>query len=225
MMYAKRAAFLLKLKRPCACISDCNAAIDINPDSAKAYRSRGKAHRYLGKWEEAHADLSKAQMLDFDDAVLDVVALVNERWKKINDRGTQQRLRSERIAKKKKEQEKKKAREEAQRRYEEQKKAEESFGGGFPGCFPGGMGGMGGGMGGMGMPAGMDPAMLQALMSDPELMQALSNPKFLTAMQDIMSNPANRAKYENDPEVMSLMNKFMQKMGGEFRRWFPRMFS
>merc|ERR1712137_880011 len=72
----------------------------------------------------------------------------------------------------------------------------------------------GGGMGGMGMPAGMDPAMLQALMSDPELMQALSNPKFLAAMQDIMSNPANKAKYENDEEVMSLMNKFMQKMGG-----------
>merc|ERR1712137_822278 len=184
MMYAKRAEFLMKLKRPCACISDCNAAIDINPDSGKAFRIRGKAHRCLGKWEEAHSDLSKAQMLDYDDGVLDVVAYVNERWKKISEKKTQQRLRSERIAKKKREQEKKKAREEAQKRYEEQKKAEEGFPGGFPGSFPGGMGGIGGGMGGMGMPAGMDPAMLQALMSDPELMQALSNPKFLTAMQD-----------------------------------------
>merc|ERR1719329_288083 len=79
--------------------------------------------------------------------------------------------------------------------------------------MPGGMGGMPGGMGG-GMPGGMDPAFLQGLMSDPELMQAFQNPKFMTAMQDTMSNPANMAKYQSDPEVMALINKVMGKMGG-----------
>merc|ERR1719323_418192 len=63
MMYAKRAEILLKLKRPCACISDCDAALEVNPDSAKAYRTRGKAHRKLGHWEEAHKVVVVVQLL------------------------------------------------------------------------------------------------------------------------------------------------------------------
>merc|ERR1719343_1783174 len=64
------------------------------------------------------------------------------------------------------------------------------------------------------MPGGIDPSMLQGLMSDPELMQAFSNPKFAAAMQDIMSNPGNIGKYQSDPEVMALMQKVMGKFGG-----------
>merc|ERR1719148_43750 len=84
--------------------------------------------------------------------------------------------------------------------------------GGMPG-MPGGMGGMPGGMGGM--PGGIDPSLLQGLMSDPELMQAFSNPKVAAAMQEIMSNPGNIGKYQSDPEIMGLMTKLMGKMGGE----------
>merc|ERR1719401_980025 len=65
-----------------------------------------------------------------------------------------------------------------------------------------------------GMPGGMNPAFLQAKMSDPELMTAFSNPKVMEAMQEIMQNPANMAKYEKDPEMMALMQKIMAKMGG-----------
>merc|ERR1711972_426589 len=54
MMYAKRADILLKLKRPNAAIADCTAALEINPDSGKAFRMRGKAHRFLGHWAQAH---------------------------------------------------------------------------------------------------------------------------------------------------------------------------
>merc|ERR1719247_3408851 len=50
MMFAKRADILLKLKRPCACIADCDAAIEVNPDSAKAFRLRGKAYRKICNW-------------------------------------------------------------------------------------------------------------------------------------------------------------------------------
>lgn len=64
MMYAKRADMLLKMKRPCACIADCDAALEVNPDSAKAFRIRGKAHRKLGHWEQAHNDIAVAQKLD-----------------------------------------------------------------------------------------------------------------------------------------------------------------
>mmetsp|Transcript_141454 Transcript_141454/g.451755 ORF Transcript_141454/g.451755 Transcript_141454/m.451755 type:complete len:112 (+) Transcript_141454:1-336(+) len=70
-------------------------------------------------------------------------------------------------------------------------------------------------MGGMGgMPGGIDPSMLSGLMSDPELMQAFSNPKMMAAMQDIMSNPGNIGKYQGDPEIMALMQKVMKSFGG-----------
>jgi suppressor of tumorigenicity protein 13 len=234
MMYAKRAEMLLKLKKPCAAIASADAAIEVNPDSAKSLRARGKAHRLLGHWEKAHLDLSTAQKLDFDDATDDLHKFVGERYKKIALIKNRNRMRAE----KRKVAEMKRKRAEAVRIYEEQKKAE-AEGGGFPGGFPagmegmfgpggmpagmegmfGGMGGMPGGMGGMpggmpGMPAGMDPNLLQGLMSDPELLAALSDPKMMAAMQDIMSNPANMSKYQSDPEMMGLMQKLMSKMGG-----------
>mmetsp|Transcript_39402 Transcript_39402/g.112478 ORF Transcript_39402/g.112478 Transcript_39402/m.112478 type:complete len:449 (+) Transcript_39402:58-1404(+) len=233
MMYAKRAELLLKLKRPNACIADCTAAIGVNPDSGKAYRIRGKAHRRLGHWEDAHKDLSMGQKLDFDDDTIDIQKLVADKFKKISERQTRIRLREERIAKKRKEADYKRRKAEAHRAYEEAKKAEAEdqggFGGfpggmpgGFPGGFPGmpggmpgGFPGMPGGMGGMGgMPGGLDPSMLQGLLSDPDLMAAFQNPKIAQAMQDIMSNPANVAKYQDDPDVMRLFNKMMSKMGG-----------
>ena len=37
----------VKLQKPNAAIRDCDKAIQINPDSAQAYRQRGKAHRYV----------------------------------------------------------------------------------------------------------------------------------------------------------------------------------
>ena len=63
---ANRAECLLKLKKPCAAISDCTAALSLNPDSAKALKCRGKCYRYLGKWEEANLDISAAQRIDYD---------------------------------------------------------------------------------------------------------------------------------------------------------------
>uniref|UniRef100_A0A0K0CXF8 TPR_REGION domain-containing protein n=1 Tax=Angiostrongylus cantonensis TaxID=6313 RepID=A0A0K0CXF8_ANGCA len=67
MLHAKRASVLLKLKRPMAAIADCDKAISINPDSAQAYKFRGRAYRLLGKWVEAHTDLATACKLDYDD--------------------------------------------------------------------------------------------------------------------------------------------------------------
>merc|ERR1711972_428067 len=92
MLYAKRADLLLKLKRPNACIADTTAAIEINPDSAKAYRIRGKAHRKLGHWEEAHKDLSTAQSIDFDDDVVDMQKFVDAKWKKIAEKKKQEEV-------------------------------------------------------------------------------------------------------------------------------------
>lgn len=76
MVYAKRAEVLLNLKRPNACIADCTAAISVNPNNGKAYRTRGKAQRALGHWKNAHKDLSNGQQLDFDDDTVEMQTLV-----------------------------------------------------------------------------------------------------------------------------------------------------
>merc|ERR1719158_564298 len=89
--------------------------------------------------------------------------------------------------------------------------------GGMPnmGGMPGGMGGMPGGMGGMpGGMGGMDPNFINGLMSDPDLQAAMGNPKVMAAMQDVMKNPGNIGKYQNDPETMGHLMKIMQKFGG-----------
>jgi len=53
--------------------------LQINPDSAKGYKSRGIARSMLGHWEEAAKDLHLASTIDYDDeikAVLKKVASV-----------------------------------------------------------------------------------------------------------------------------------------------------
>jgi suppressor of tumorigenicity protein 13 len=45
LVHAKRGKALLKLKRPYAAKLDGDKAIEINPDSAAAYRIRGMANR------------------------------------------------------------------------------------------------------------------------------------------------------------------------------------
>jgi len=90
MIYAKRAEILLKLKRPNACIADCTAAIGINPDSGKAHRIRGKAHRSLCQWEEAHRDLALGQKLDYDDDTAEMQKIVDAKWQRIQKKRKRQ---------------------------------------------------------------------------------------------------------------------------------------
>eukprot|EP00933_Yihiella_yeosuensis_P011233 TRINITY_DN11838_c2_g1_i1.p1 TRINITY_DN11838_c2_g1~~TRINITY_DN11838_c2_g1_i1.p1 ORF type:complete len:763 (-),score=248.08 TRINITY_DN11838_c2_g1_i1:104-2335(-) len=79
LMLAKRGDLLLKLNRPCAAIKDATAAIQANPDVAKAFRIRGIAYRKLGKYAEAKQDLVEAQRLDFDEGISAVAKFVTEK--------------------------------------------------------------------------------------------------------------------------------------------------
>ena len=83
MLVTKRAELLLKLKRPTAAIKDCDFALSLNPDSGKAYRVRGTAYRYLHEWSKAHADLSDAQRIDFDESTEEVKRFVDEQFRKL----------------------------------------------------------------------------------------------------------------------------------------------
>jgi tetratricopeptide (TPR) repeat protein len=72
MLLCRRGELLLKMKRPNAAMVDAAAALKKNPDSAKAYKLRGKAYRFLSKWSEAVDDFAQCQQIDFDDAIADM---------------------------------------------------------------------------------------------------------------------------------------------------------
>jgi len=203
LLYARRAAVLLKMKRPMACIRDCTEALKLNPDSAKAYKIRGKAYRRLHKWEEANKDLAMGQRIDYDDDTQDVFTVVSAKWKVIRKKKLGRNSRNEDRERRRKIKRVTRARKQAQKEYEEQKRKDASEekkrkkSKGMPDGMPGGMPG--------GMPAGF-----AEMMKDP----ALSNPKVLAALQDIMKNPANISKYQNDPDVMKVIQKMTKMSGG-----------
>ena len=204
MVLTRRAEVLLKLKRPLAAIADCDAALVLNPDSAKAYRVRGLAYRGLQQWGKAHSDLANAQKIDFDEAIEPVKKLVDEKWKLFSEAMRDHRIKCEENAK--------------LRKQRSTKPTSTSTGfpsGGMPGGFP--SGGMPGGFPGGGMPGGFPGNLMGDLLNDPEMMRAMSNPRVMTAFQSMMSNPASILQYQNDPEIGPILMKLMSKMGGGMR--------
>jgi len=214
LTYAKRAEAFVKLKKNKAAIRDCDAALALNPDSAKAYKTRGIAFRFLGEWESANMDLAKGLGIDFDETTAGVQKVVAERYKAIRAA----KLKKEADARDAEKAERAKRAEDARRAREEAaRSASAGMGGmggmgGFPGM--GGMGGMGGGM------PNLPPELLGKLMSDPSLMQAMQNPKIMAALQECMGNPAAFAKYQSDPEIMDLVTKLGGLMGGSMPAGF-----
>lgn len=206
ILYAKRASVFVKMQKPNAAIRDCDRAIQINPDSAQTYKWRGKAHRLLGRWEEAASDLALACKLDYDEDASAMLKEVQPRAQKIAEhRRKYERKREEREVREKVERVKK-AREEHERAQREEEARRQSGGppfGGFPGGMPGGMPGMGG------MPG------LNEILSDPEVLTAMQDPEVMAAFQDVAQNPANMSKYQNNPKVMNLIGKLSAKFGNQ----------
>ncbi|KAM5572795.1 hypothetical protein ABKV19_012714 [Rosa sericea] len=218
IMYGTRASVYIKMKKPNAAIRDANAALEINPDSAKGYKSRGIAHSMLGNWEEAAKDLHLASKLDFDEEISAVLKKVEPNVHKIQEhRRKYDRLRKEREDRKiERERQRRKA--EAQAAYEKAKKQEQSsssrrpggFPGGMPGGFPGGMpggfpgaGGMPGGFPGAGgMPGGFPGAggapggSAGGVPGNVDFSKILNDPELMAAF--------------SDPEVMAALQDVMK---------------
>ncbi|XP_074557288.1 TPR repeat-containing thioredoxin TDX isoform X1 [Curcuma longa] len=113
ILYATRASVFVKLRKPNAAIRDADAALQINPDSAKGYKYRGMAKAMLGKWGEAASDLHVASKLDYDEEIKSVLKKVEPNVHKIEEhRRKYERLRKER-EERKKEQERQRQRAEA----------------------------------------------------------------------------------------------------------------
>ncbi|PSS08077.1 TPR repeat-containing thioredoxin TDX like [Actinidia chinensis var. chinensis] len=108
----------VKLTKPNAAIRDADAALQINPDSAKGYKIRGMARAMLGQWEAAARDLHVASKLDYDEEI----GQVEPNAHKIDEhRRKYERLRKERELRKI-EREWQRRRAEAQAKYESEKK-------------------------------------------------------------------------------------------------------
>uniref|UniRef100_U5EJ47 Putative hsc/hsp70-interacting protein n=1 Tax=Corethrella appendiculata TaxID=1370023 RepID=U5EJ47_9DIPT len=189
LFYAKRGQAYLKELKPNACIRDCNRALEINCDSAAAYKFRGRAYRLLGKWEEAAKDLRQACKLDYDEEADEWLKEVTPNAKKLEQHKIkQQRKAAEKELRER--QERVRKAQEAKRKAAEE--AEQSARGGGGGPNMSDFFGAGG----------------------EDILSAFKDPEVAAAMQDVMSNPANISKYQNNPKVMGLLAKISASAGG-----------
>jgi len=195
----------MDMKKPNAGIRDCDTAIRINPDSAKGYKVRGRAHRVLGHYEEAAKDIQRGQKLDWDENTHKLEAELKPRVEKIlarklkkerDQREREQKEREKRIAEEQRR--RREAQEKQQQQHQHQHDEEEDASFGMPSDLP----------------PGMSPEMLQAMMNDPDLLAALQDPTVMSKLQEMMTNPSAAEKYKNDPKLQSLLNKF-SKFGGQ----------
>lgn len=189
LFHAKRGQAYLKLVKPNACIRDCDRALEMNSDSAAAYKFRGRAHRLLGNWEQAAKDLRQACKLDFDEEADEWLREVTPNAKKIESHNLKQErkraekdeiLRKERL---------RKAQEANKKAREENAYASASAGTGGEDF----MGNLGGGA---------------------DFLNAFKDPEVAAAMQDILQNPSNISKYMGNPKIMNLLSKVSGAAGG-----------
>ncbi|KAG0456145.1 hypothetical protein HPP92_023933 [Vanilla planifolia] len=120
IMYATRASVFVKMRKPNAAIRDADAALQINPDSAKGYKARGMAKALLGKWEEAANNLHIASKLDHDEDIQSALKMVEPNVQKIEEH----RKKYERL---KKEREKRKAKKDHQHAKAEDPKVDTEY--------------------------------------------------------------------------------------------------
>ena len=219
ILYASRASLLLAMRRPNAAIRDCDVAVRLNPDSAKAYKVRGKAYRYLGMYEKAKKDLQYGNKLDFDDSTFAVQKFVEGRLKAKEDLAMKQAARERQREEERREKEReeiRRRREEAARKYaEEQKRRDDEeeeahcgCGGGCDGCPGGNCGGCGGGAGMGGLPA---------FLNDPEIIAALQDPVVGQKLMEALQNPAKLGEAMKDPKLAKIIQKIAANAQGGAR--------
>lgn len=195
MLLANVANCYVKLKQPSNAFLFLDAALEMNPDSAKAHKIYSQAAKSIGKWETALNHAQLALKIDFDEATYELEKAVNSKFAEI--KALKSQLGNAEKDLEFAEKLSKQAALHEQRKKEKEAEAAEAA-----------MGGMGG------MPGGGPGGMPADFMSDPDIQAAMSNPKVLAALQEIMTNPAAMAKYQNDPEVMGAFTKLQSKFGG-----------
>lgn len=205
LYYAKRGQAYLKLNKPNACIRDCSGALTLNCDSAAAYKFRGRAHRLLGDWQSAAKDLRQACKIDFDEEADEWLREVQPNAKKLEaHKIKQERKKAERLLRERQERVRR-AQEANKRAAEEQKRQEQTYASAHDSAGQNPFAGAGGrpnaGAGASGF-------------SQADILDAFKDPEVAAAFQDIMSNPANVVKYQDNPKIMNIITKVGAAMGG-----------
>ena len=95
LMYGRRAELLMRLNRPRAALRDCGRALELNPDSGKAYKTRGRANAKLKRWTAAHSDFQEGLKIDYDDATYEESLSVASKMKEITAVATARRVKEE----------------------------------------------------------------------------------------------------------------------------------
>jgi suppressor of tumorigenicity protein 13 len=227
ILFATRAEILVEMKRPIAAIRDATKSIELNPDSGKALKARGKAYRFTGKYEEAFKDLANGNKVDWDDGT---DALVKELQPHVDGLFAYRRRLEERA---RLESETKPAPSDESDEDTDDEDGEvggndadyenydddddngddddDAFGGGY-GARMGGFGGMGGGGGisGRGAPmGGRGSHEMAEAMADPEVQRMLQDPEVMMKLQAAMSNPALLQDMMMDPKLGPVLRKLM----------------
>jgi len=180
-LYAFRAESLVHLKKPNAAIRDANRALELNPDSSRALKTRGKAKRFLGKYLEAFYDLSQGNSLDWDETTPDMIKEISERA----ERAKQKQRKDE--EKHRLEQLKRDAAEKRRRQQEEEDRQQQA-------------GGAGAGAGGF---EGLND--LFAQLNDPEIQAMFKNNPAL--IQKVMKAMSGDPSAMMDPDVQKVIQK------------------
>nr|CAD2169808.1 unnamed protein product [Meloidogyne enterolobii]CAD2196990.1 unnamed protein product [Meloidogyne enterolobii] len=187
ILHAKRASTLLKMSKLSAAIKDCDKAIAINPDSAAAYKFRGRAHRLLGNWAEAHLDFALSCKLDYDDQANEWLKEVEPNAKKLHDyQRAKERLADEKETRARQERVRR-AQEENKRAAEENKQKYGEDSDDFDGDVP--------------------PGLFESFKNNPELAKI---------MEELKKDPSKIGQYLNDPNVLNLIGMMGGKGGGGF---------
>lgn len=195
-LYAQRASIYLRLKKPNAAIRDCDAAVQLNPDSSKAYKMRGRANRMLGEWAKAAADLRLGNRLDYDDSTYELQKLVEEKLQKVNEK-----------QKKRDEAKKKKHASHSSHSHEHDHSHCQGHDHGHGGIPAGGNPFEGIPQGGIPTGAGIPPQFMQEIFSDPELVAAIQDPSIANILLEINQNPAAIEKYKDNPKFAAILKK------------------
>jgi len=185
-LFAFRAEYLVAQKKPNAAIRDTNRALELNPDSSRALKTRGKAKRYLGKYLEAFYDLSQGNSLDWDESTPELIKDISERAEraKQKQRKEEEKHRLEQL---KRDAAEKRRRQ--QQHQEEEEREQQEGGAGFEGLND-----------------------LFSHLKDPEIQNLFkSNPALIQKVMKALSGDMAAAQ---DPDVQKVITKLQSSFAG-----------
>jgi len=209
LAYARRGESLLADYRPMAALRDCDLAIQMNPNSAKALKTRGKVQRALGEWERACADLSLGLSIDYDKESDDLLKECNEFMQRVLAR---RRAREQREAER--------LRETGEHRRVELTRSlpptpQPLFLSIVLSCFLLSCILLSNWVCAFVACSTLSPEVAQEIWNDSEMIAAMTNPKVREAMKMVERDPTLAVQFMADPDIWHVVKRLVEAMMGK----------